>query len=1255
MRQINSEFGAGSSGDSAVGATLKKILLWVSLFVLFFPGTDLLSEDSLPPLVPEGERIENSKGLLENICMRNEVLSVSFSPDAKTIAFGTGGNTIHLWDVHGARKIKIMTGPSFVTSVAFSPDGKTIASASVDSTIRLWDVAGVKEIKRMNGPSFVTSIVFSPDGKTIASVSEDSIIRLWDVKRAKKINIMTGHTFSITSVVFSPDGKIIASASVDSTIRLWDVAGAKEVKRMYGPSYVTSIAFSPDGTTITSASGDNTILLWDVAEAKKIKIMNGHTETVWSVAFSPDGKTIASASADTTIRLWDAEGAKEIKRMNGHTRPVTSVAFSPDGKTIASESADGTIRLWDVLEAKEIKRITEHPSPVASVSFSTDRKTIVCASENGTIRLWDVTSGKEIKKLERYPIWAQSAKFNSNGKEIVSGTNDGRVIIQRKTDNKIIRQFIGGVNGNWLSINDQNRVLRYDDGTFLQYKDKYGNLSPVLPPKPKVKGRLEITTVPSSLQTFDGKTTKFELGLKNTGNGRVYWVNVRHNPGKNKNPFNFYPPKTRIRLEPGDSVNFPCEVSAISSYTNPLPKKSILSLEITTAFLEPIPVEIPLSINVPRLQLIQATVEDEDDSTLLVKLKNSGNQDILTPIKLNATISGDSLETQTRGTARAGETFYISYTLPVGWLSTKRTLNLTAKMLSHPVHVWKFKDHPIKLPRPPWHHYALLVVILSAIGPGLYYLRIYLHPLVTGLSRKPESINHFPLSQLPHAKDLLNRTGRLTSVLSAASIPRNLLDQAVAFLLEWNVEPRIQYLAKHLEAQCKTLSDSPLPLYQFRMSSRFMLNMEHCLLALPPVHMDAASILNYIKKTPSANYRVCVILSLDAAQQTELRKTTLNQANLLVAPDSTELTRLLLSSQPLETFAAIIAQQIKVTRISPYQTKGGVAKESVFFGREQLLAHILQREPSNYLMPGGRQLGKSSVLKAIDRHYKNHPSISCHYLVLSGNEITPHLARVLEFPLDTQLAELSRHLADGPTRIFLIDEADSFIAAETERNYATLHLFHGLSEEGKCFFIFTGFWGLYHAAALDYQSPLKNFGETVEIGPLERDACRLLATKPMSLLNFHYESPDDVEMLIDETGQRPNLIAIACNEILQHMGIADRIISRRHVENALHCDGIFSALSGWETLTSDEQSNRLDRIVVYATINWETFTFSRLVDFLASKNVSYEPEALRRSLARLVLAFVLERRGETYAYRVPIFKKMLLSQAPDKLLEGELR
>ncbi|MFP4575509.1 MAG: WD40 repeat domain-containing protein, partial [Coleofasciculus sp.] len=129
---------------------------------------------------------------------------------------------IKLWDVQTGKEITTFLGHgASVNSVSFSPDGKTLASGSGDNTIKLWDVQTGKEITTLQDTS-VNSVSFSPDGQTLASGSADTI-KLWDVQTGKEITTPLGHDNSVISVSFSPDGQTLAFGSFDNTIKLWNV------------------------------------------------------------------------------------------------------------------------------------------------------------------------------------------------------------------------------------------------------------------------------------------------------------------------------------------------------------------------------------------------------------------------------------------------------------------------------------------------------------------------------------------------------------------------------------------------------------------------------------------------------------------------------------------------------------------------------------------------------------------------------------------------------------------------------------------------------------------------------------------------------------------------------------------------------------------------------------------------------------------------------------------------------------------------
>ena len=304
------------------------------------------------------------------------ILSVSFSPDGKTIAASDGSKKfqgsyyLRLWDVATQTEIDTRTYPfgdrsrrgyrSFCNkNVAFSPDGKTILSRCGQSVICFRDAATYTEIARPEIPSYWGDIaVFSPDGRSLALVNDSysgrefggEVVRLWDVDTDTEIGKLWGHIGGISSVSFSPDGRTLATAgSVDGTVRLWDLETQTEIGRLRGHiGWVNSVAFSPDGKTIVSGSHDRTVRIWDVATQTEIGRLRGHTGWVNSVAFHPDGRTLVSADQHGTVRLWDVGTQTGMGTLEGHTAPVNSVAFSPGGKTVASGSDDGTVLLWNI-------------------------------------------------------------------------------------------------------------------------------------------------------------------------------------------------------------------------------------------------------------------------------------------------------------------------------------------------------------------------------------------------------------------------------------------------------------------------------------------------------------------------------------------------------------------------------------------------------------------------------------------------------------------------------------------------------------------------------------------------------------------------------------------------------------------------------------------------------------------------------------------------------------------------------------------
>ncbi|HBL10649.1 MAG TPA: type IV secretion protein Rhs [Cyanobacteria bacterium UBA11162] len=346
---------------------------------------------------------------------------IRFSPDGQLIASAGDDGTVKLWNLKGQLQHTLKGHQGSVMSVNFSPDGREIASAGEDGTIRIWNQDG-KLLKSWQGhKGMVRAVIFSPDGQRIASGGADYTVRLWD-RNGKLLHELTGHQDVVRDVNFSPDSQTIVFASEDGTARLWSITG-EQGQMVFHNDGVISANFSPDGKTIVTSSFDNTIKLWNLA-GQEIQTIRGHQDWVHEVTFSPDGKTIASVSTDTTVRLWDLTSSIQHLLKN-HTDWVYSVHYSPDGKLLASAGKDGMINLYDS-KGRLIPSFKPYAKPLTTVQFSPDGQTIASGSEDTTIQLWNL-SGQLIKTLEGHEEPVTAVRFSPDGQMIASASKDSTI------------------------------------------------------------------------------------------------------------------------------------------------------------------------------------------------------------------------------------------------------------------------------------------------------------------------------------------------------------------------------------------------------------------------------------------------------------------------------------------------------------------------------------------------------------------------------------------------------------------------------------------------------------------------------------------------------------------------------------------------------------------------------------------------------------------------------------------------------------
>lgn len=356
--------------------------------------------------------------------------SVAFSPDGRFLA-RSASNSVLLWYAGRTYKKTLAGHTDDVTSVAFSYDSRTVASSSVDTTVRLWDVETDAHKATFAGHTdSVVSVAFSPDGSLLASGSDDNTIILWDIDTGEPKTTFVAHTDGINDVAFSPDGKTLASCGYryDTTVKLWDVASGTLKTTFFGHKYgITEIAFSPDGQTLASGGWEGTILLWDLMpgiaaesetpqlaeDANRDGVVDLQDLVFVASQFGQSGaENAADINADGTVDIADlllVAGA--IKVDNGappaHSQPIELLTAAEveewlrqaqhvNDKVPVFQSGIVVLQnLLAVLTPKETVLLPNYPNPFNPETWIPYQ---LAAATDATIRIY-AASGKLVRTL----------------------------------------------------------------------------------------------------------------------------------------------------------------------------------------------------------------------------------------------------------------------------------------------------------------------------------------------------------------------------------------------------------------------------------------------------------------------------------------------------------------------------------------------------------------------------------------------------------------------------------------------------------------------------------------------------------------------------------------------------------------------------------------------------------------------------------------------------------------------------------------
>jgi len=1226
------------------------------------------------------------------------VLALAADPQGRWLASGADDRTVRVWDPAIGTLLHTLEGhSSLVLALTAIPQEGWPASGSYGGTAEFWDRATGALLHTLDGHAgSVSALAADPRGHWLASGSGDGAVRVWDQATGALLRTLEGHTDQVWALAVDPLGSWLASGSRDGTVRVWDPATGTLLHTLSGNSDgVWILAADPQGHWLASGSRDGTMRVWNPATGALLQTLQHSSDLVFALATDPQGRWRASGLDDDRVPVWDPAIDAVFQTLKGYYGRVDPVAADTQGRWLASGSDDSTVRVWDRATGALLHTLEGHSRPVRTLAVDPRGRWLASGSDDNTVRVWEAVTGTLINTLKGHSGSVQTLAADPQGLWLASGSDDETVRVWDTTHWELIGVRTVGRDDEWASWDAPDRLTRSESGGLVLAQTEGQGLQP-MPPSPTAKGTdlMRVSSTPPERIAADGLAT-WTIEVRNSSTIPAHWIRAKS--AGESDTLTVYGSRTEIRLNPGEQTRLELKVAVRRLPVGKDPEGSVQgwperaslpSIRIMSAGgagpLVPggqeIPVERPRLA--PRGELL------EDGKTIRVTLANQGTG-ASGPLRIR--LGSPACRAQTKGGETtdgcrrllrlldslvedtAVQSIPALGNLPVPFaaqekLTTKdlERLSLLAYRTQGPATDWDFPAIPISGALPVWLLSAAALLLLATAG-AVYYWRRYQHPLVTTIGRDAQAIFALAPERLPEAERRLRLIRRLDGAMDALGLPRASLGRVRAWLSAPAAE-QAQELAERLGATCDPLEPdgqrAEPPVWRLGLQA-FPLNLSTLALTLVPAGpRDPEGLLQGLRERldavrgPGTGGLPLLIFCADGETQWDLNRRTADRRDRLIAPAPEVLTRLLLAPEPALVLARALAERIPRTELSPYQTGGGVQDPRMFFGRAGLLDHIVNRDPGNYLIVGGRQVGKSSLLQAVARALAGSTRVQVHYCPLGGADLAGPLAAALGLAAGAGLADIESLLhrsGDARPRVLLIDESDAFVRADADRDYAVLKRLRGLSESGLAYFSFAGYWTLFERSALDFHSPLKNFGELIQVEELEWEACLALVQRPLGWLGLSLASNALAERLVRDCGQRANLIAMACHQLVARVRPEQREIGAADLEAVLAGERLRDELLGnWRALVADETEQRLDRMVVYASVDWDGFGYGELAARLAEAGLAVDPERLERSLRRLRLAFVLGLQDGRYCYRVPLQQRLIRQDDPGIRLGQEI-
>jgi hypothetical protein len=379
-----------------------------------------------------------------------------------------------------------------------------------------------------------------------------------------------------------------------------------------------------------------------------------------------------------------------------------------------------------------------------------------------------------------------------------------------------------------------------------------------------------------------------------------------------------------------------------------------------------------------------------------------------------------------------------------------------------------------------------------------------------------------------------------------------------------------------------------------------------------------------------------IILPIGTPQN--IAKETLKSTHhIIITPE--DIKEIAIDQIPNEKFREILRSRMDIELLSPYQITGFVSG-AMFHGREHEIRVVCSHQNTNFVIYGGRQSGKTSLMKALQGIWRKRKDSRVVFIDCERRYTEKALLNAICSALKVHHVNTFEDLLKvgknfEKRTLLLIDEIDHILESCDVTRF--LGMLRTLNEECEVQCILSGGTGLY-ALSRDIKEPMFNFADPLRLGPFTILEAIELAKEPMLSLGVKYEMGDStVRQLVNICGLFPNLIQLMCQELIKKVRKEEvRVITKKMIDNVYNS----AAFEDYVEKQFYDNFNKYQQLITCSSFLVKQLPLQAITQRV-QKHYPLTLNAIKKHLDDLVLLFILNRDKDIYEWSYKQFPVIL--------------